>query len=71
MIDNAEESFLITDSWRKVRQTSTPERAGSTRQAELAIHLGVSKQAVQQMEVGRRPYGEKAIKWLEKQDENV
>jgi DNA-binding XRE family transcriptional regulator len=35
-------------------------------QEELGIHLGVSKQAVQQMESGRRPYGEKAKEWLEK-----
>jgi len=31
---------------------------------ELGIHLGISKQAVHQMETGKRPYGEKALKWL-------
>lgn len=33
-------------------------------QEELGIHLGVSRQAVQQMEIGRRPYVESAKKWL-------
>jgi len=31
---------------------------------ELGIHLGVSKQAVHKMEVGKLPYGEKAKEWL-------
>lgn len=33
-------------------------------QGELGIHLGVSQSAIAHMESGRRPYGEKAHKWL-------
>lgn len=65
------ERYVLRKGKRVEGDLRVARKAKGWSQAELAIHLGVSKQAVQQMEVGRRPYGEKAIKWLEKQDENV
>jgi DNA-binding XRE family transcriptional regulator len=65
------ERYVLRKGKRVEGDLRVARKAKGWSQAELAIHLGVSRQAVQQMEIGRRPYGEKAIKWLEFLDENV
>ena len=60
------ERYVLRKGKRVESDLRVARKAKGWSQEELGIHLGVSKQAVQQMESGRRPYGEKAKEWLEK-----
>lgn len=65
------ERVTLNKGKRAEGELRTARKQKGWSQQELAIHLGVSKQMVQQMEAGRRPYGEKAKRWLEILDEKA
>jgi ribosome-binding protein aMBF1 (putative translation factor) len=60
------ERYVLNKGKRIDSDLRVARKAKGWSQEELGIHLGVSKQAVQQMESGKRPYGGKAKEWLEK-----
>jgi ribosome-binding protein aMBF1 (putative translation factor) len=65
------ERYVLSKGERTESDLRLARKAKGWSLTELAIHLGVSRQAVHQMEIGKRPYGEKAKKWLESESENV
>jgi ribosome-binding protein aMBF1 (putative translation factor) len=67
----ARDRAVVNQGKRDDGELRTARQKRGWSQSELAIHLGVARQMVQQMETGKRPYGEKAKKWIESMAENV